>query len=135
MHERRQGRHTAPPSNMHHYCLFNLFLLFLFLHCIRPPVCVSTGVSLFSSEVFRQLWLSVCITEVVTLTSCLIPGPLSLIDGQSKHRGLGRLSACDRMQAFMCGALNKYARLTFRALLNASLLEFNCIVKLYCMSI
>lgn len=51
-----------------------------------PCVCVS--LSPFPSEVFGQLWLAVCIAEVVTLTSCLIPGPLGLIDGQSKHCGL-----------------------------------------------
>lgn len=57
-------------------------------------MCVSTAVSVLPSEVFGQLWPTVCITEVVTLTSCLIPGPLSLIDGQSKHCGL-RASMCE----------------------------------------
>lgn len=56
--------------------------------CVCVRVCVyAAPLSLapFPSEVFGQLWLAVCIAEVVTLTSCLIPGPLSLIDGQSKH--------------------------------------------------
>lgn len=66
---------------------------FLFLRQMsRVCVCVSAeallSLSPFPSEVFGQLWLAVCITGVVTLTSCLIPGPLSLIDGQSKHCGL-----------------------------------------------
>lgn len=43
------------------------------------------GVSPFPSELFGQLWPAVCISKVVTLTSCLIPGPLKLIDGQSKQ--------------------------------------------------
>lgn len=34
--------------------------------------------SSFPSEIFGQLWLNVCITEVTTLTSCLIPGPSQL---------------------------------------------------------
>lgn len=76
------------PKNVHPcFCFF-------FLFCIRCPLCVcvfARAVSLpFPSEVFGQLWQTVCITEVATLTSCLIPGLLSLIDGQSKHRGLQR---------------------------------------------
>lgn len=56
---------------------------------VWSPVCQQHyHLSSFPSEIFGQLWLSVCITEVVTLTSCIIPGPLGLIDGQSKRRHL-----------------------------------------------
>lgn len=56
------------------------------------------------SEVFGQLWLSLCIIEVVTPTSCLIPGPLSLIDGQSKHWGLEWLTAYECVYVYACGS-------------------------------
>lgn len=62
--------------------------------CQQQQCCLS----LIPSEVFGQLWLAVCITEVVTLTSCLIPGPLSLIDGQSKHHGLDWVAAHQYVQ-------------------------------------
>lgn len=70
-------------------------------HCCLSP---------FPSEVFGQLWRAVCITEVVTLTSCLIPGSFSLIDGQSKHCGLQR-SGFARACASVFLAVNKYPRL------------------------
>lgn len=64
---------------------------------MRVYVC-QLCLSSFPSEVFGQLWLAMCITEVVTLTSCLIPGPLSLIDGQSKYCGRGRLAVCKHVK-------------------------------------
>ena len=58
-----------------------------------------------SSQVFGQLWLAMCITAAVTLTSCLIPGTLSLLYSQSKHCGLELLALCEHMP--VCLAVNK----------------------------
>lgn len=102
----------CPPSTPQKYAVSVVFSFLSFLHQI-PQVCVCQQhccLSPFPSEVFGQLWLVVCITEVATLTSCLIPGPLSLIDGQSKHCGL-EWSDCARACASVCLAVNKHPRL------------------------
>lgn len=56
-------------------CFF--FSSFSTLEVLRVSTALPS-LSSFPSEIFGQLWLNVCITEVVTLTSCLIPGPSRL---------------------------------------------------------
>lgn len=57
--------------------LFFFFSSFSTLEVLRVSTALPS-LSSFPSEIFGQLWLNVCITEVVTLTSCLIPGPSQL---------------------------------------------------------
>lgn len=67
------------------------------------------------STVFGQLCLVVCITEVVTLTSCLIPGSFGVIDGQSKHSRSGtggRAQACLAVEKYSPVCVNYLSRIS-----------------------
>lgn len=69
---------SCPPftsRNVHQPVFF--FSSFSTLEVLRVSTALPS-LSSFPSEIFGQLWLNVCITEVVTLTSCLIPGPSQL---------------------------------------------------------
>lgn len=95
-----------------------LFSFFFFLHEMSRVRQQHYRLCSFPSEIFGQLWLNVCIAEVVTLTSCLIPGPLSLIDGQSKHC---RLQSSGSVRECVPLWINMYGSHEFKAVLRTAI--------------
>lgn len=78
--KKKHSAHCFPVLHSHlKIRISHVFFSFSSFSTLDVLVCQQHDhLSSFPSEIFGQLWLNVCITEVTTLTSCLIPGPSQL---------------------------------------------------------